>query len=128
MRIYTASSAAPRANGREAMEALRGKARKFASHNLPRAASATENAGKAVADFALSGSRSLAKSMRSRGKALDDSSVLASATGLLHSAGRFVRRNPALVVTGGAAIALMTYLAWRARTPSQDEPELDLSI
>lgn len=117
MRTQTAKSAA-QVHGREAYEALRGRAKTFAVANLPKAASATESAGQAVADFALSGSRSLAKSMRNRGKTLARGKSLLGATPLLRTAGRFALRNPALIAVTGVAIALVGYSAWRKREPA----------
>ncbi len=100
------------------MEALRGKARQFAVTNLPKAASVTENAGQALSDFALSTSRSLARTLRAQEKRSRVSSrgtALLSLTPLLRTAGRFAMRNPTLLATAGVAVAMLGYAAWRKR-------------
>jgi hypothetical protein len=105
--------------GREALVALSGKTRTFAAANLPKVASATESAGEALADFALSSSRSLAKSMRSRGKSLHGGTTLLRSAPLLRTAGRFALRNPALIALAGAGVALIGYAAWRKQRDAQ---------
>jgi hypothetical protein len=67
----------------------------------------------------LSGSRSLAKSMRSRGKALGGGGVLMQAAPLLRTAGRFALRNPALIALAGAGVAIIGYAAWRRQRDAQ---------
>jgi hypothetical protein len=105
--------------GRDALVVLRGRTRKFAAANLPKAASAAESAGETLADFALSSSRSLAKSMRSRGKALGGGTALLQAAPLLRTAGRFALRNPALIALAGAGVAILGYAAWRRQRDAQ---------
>jgi len=118
MTTLTAQSA--RERGYEAIDALRLKAQKFASDNLPKAAAATESAGQAVADFALSSSRSLARALHEplSDKSSKRGSVLLQAAPLLRTAGRFALRNPALIAATGAAVALVGYAAWRKRNPA----------
>lgn len=102
-----AVTADPIANGRDAISAFKVKARDFKDANLPKAASAAEQAGKAISDFALSTSKSLAKSLRSQ--------QTSTSGALLQSAGRFARRNPALLAAAGLTVAAIGYAAWRSR-------------
>jgi hypothetical protein len=116
MRSSTALAKAS-ANGQDAFHALRGKAERIGAVALPKAASAAESAGKAISDFALSSSRSLADSLRDGkgGKVLANRALLLQASPLLRTAVRFAARNPLLLATAGIAIAAIGYSALRNR-------------
>lgn len=114
----------PSGSGRVTVDGLRQRARHIAARNLPRAADATESAGKAMADFALSTSHSLAKSLRAvklETKRRRGLPTLLDVP-LLRAAGRFAMRNPALVAGAGLAIAALGYAALRG---SEEPAEME---
>jgi hypothetical protein len=114
MRLSTARSKAS-ANGEDALHALRRKAEKIGAAALPRAASAAESAGKTISDFALSSSRSLARSLHHRdANAIASGAFLQHAAPLLRTAARIARRHPLLLASAGVAIALIGYSALRS--------------
>ena len=121
-----AITAAARANGRDAVAALKSRARDLKDTGLPKAASAAESAGKAISSFALSSSGSVAKSLRNhvgsrRRKGISGAALLRAAP-LARTAGRFALRNPAILVAAGAAFALIGYAAWkRQQADAQDD-------
>lgn len=104
-----------RANGRDAIEALRGTAQHFTQDNLPKIAAAAEDAGASIADFALSSSRSLARSLRDHAPTRKDAEqLLARAAPAARAASGFAMRNPALMIAGGIAVGVLGYIAWRS--------------
>ena len=115
MSIHT-TSAALRTNGREALNAVRSKASEIRTTGLPKAAAATERAGRVTADAALSASRSLATLLEGRGSTagnLLSGAALLQALPILRASGRLLRRHPLLVaVSAGAALAAVGYAAW----------------
>ena len=76
--------------------------------------------GKNVADFVLTSSQSLAKTMRNN---VPTAAKAAGSTWLLRRAGRFIAHRPAVVLLGGVAIAAAGWAAWKL---SQPEAEADL--
>ncbi len=121
----SAFSEAARSNGRDIVATLKGKARNLRDAGLPKAAAATESAGKAISGFALSSSKTVAKSLRTKasgrhGKGGSGATLLQAAP-LLRIAGRFALRNPVVLVATGAAIALVGYAAWK-RQRADDDP------
>jgi len=118
MSIHT-TSAALRTNGREALNAVRSKASEIRTTGLPKAAAATERAGRVTADAALSASRSLATLLEGRGSTagnLLSGAALLQALPILRASGRLLRRHPLLVaVSAGAALAAVGYAAWHRK-------------
>lgn len=112
-----------RANGRDAIGALRAKAQEFTETNLPKAAEAAEHIGQTISDFAISSSRSLAQTLRDNKTGEVFSKASAQAAPLLRTAGRFARRNPALLVGTGVAVALIGYAGWRWSRSADAETE-----
>lgn len=117
MNIGSAHAKKAAATANDALITLRERAETFSAAALPRAASAAETAGRAVSDFALSSSRSVAKSLREH----NGGKAIASATSpLLRSAVRIARNNPLLFATAGIAIAVLSYAALHKRHEEEE--------
>lgn len=118
MTIQT-TSAALRANGREALNVVRSKASEIRTAGLPKAAAVTEQAGKATANAALSASRAIARVLDQRASTASSvvgGAALLQALPMLRASGRLLRRHPALIVaSAGAALAVIGYAAWQRR-------------
>jgi hypothetical protein len=118
MTIQT-TSATLRANGREALNAVRSKASEIRTTGLPKAAAATDQAGRATASAALSASRALASLLDRRASTagnLVGGAALLQALPMLRASGRLLRRHPALIAaSAGAALAVIGYAAWQRR-------------
>lgn len=112
MTFHTQASRAA-ANSRAAAQTLREKAEHISAVALPKAASVTESAGKAISSFALSSSDSLARTLREHNvlPSVASSALIAQLRPLLRSTVRLARRNPLLFATAGAAVAVLGYVA-----------------
>jgi len=119
-----------RSNGRETIEALRGKVGQIRSTALPRAAEMAEHTGETVSKLALSSSEHLAHALRSRqpSKATSFATFLPP---LMRTGVRFAARNPAFVAGVGLGALAAGFFAWRrqqasnAQTMDADHPSED---
>jgi hypothetical protein len=108
--------------GAATVDNVRAHGLKLVSTTLPKAADATDKIGKNVADFVLTSSQSLAKTMRNN---VPSTAKAVGSTWLLRRASRFIVRRPAVVLLGGAAIAAVGWAAWKLSQP-QAEVEADI--
>ena len=108
---------------RDALEALRDRTDRFAAIAIPRAASAAETAGSAISDFALSSSKTIARSLRQqKGKSIGNSALAVKAAPLVRSVIGAAKRNPLLFATAGAAVAVLGYVAFHKREEEEPVP------